>query len=121
MTAGSGPALDPALVERTLAEALATGGDFADLFAEDRRTTTFGMEDDQLDRLQLAQERGVGVRVVVGSVTGYAFADGWSEESLLSAARAARDVARGDGPAGQAVRLVAAETGAGDRPIRPDT
>ena len=126
MADGPGPApdrsptaLDPALLERTLAEALATGGEFADVFAEDRRTTTFGMEDDRLDRLQLAQERGVGVRVTVGSVTGYAYADGWGEESFLSAARAARDVARGDGPAGQAMRLVAVETAAGERPRRP--
>jgi len=112
-------ALDPALLELTLAEALATGGDFADVFAEERRTTAFGMEDDRLDRLQLAQERGVGVRVTVGSITGYAFADGWGEESFRSAARAARDVARGDGPTGQAVRLVAVETAAGERPRRP--
>lgn len=119
MTTGPSPALDPALVERTLAEALATGGEFADLFAEDKRTTTFGMEDDRLDRLQLAQDRGVGVRVVVGNVTGYAFADGWGEESLLSAARAARDVARGDGPSGQPVRLVAVGTAIGDQPVRP--
>ena len=119
MTAGPGASLDPTLIERTLAEALATGGDFADVFAEDRRTTTFGMEDDRLDRLQLAQERGVGVRVMAGGVTGYAYADGWGEESLLSAARAARDVARLDGPAGRPVRLVAVETAAGDRPLRP--
>ena len=54
--------LDPALLERVLAEALATGGDFADVYAEDRRLTSFSMEDDRLDRLQLTQERGVGVR-----------------------------------------------------------
>ena len=119
MTTPSRPALDPSLIERTLDEALATGGDFADLFAEDKRTTTFGMEDDRLDRLQLAQDRGVGVRVVVGSVTAYAYADGWSEESFMTAARAARDVARGDGPASQPVRLVAVETAAGDLPLHP--
>lgn len=113
---GANPSIDPALIERTLAEALATGGDFADLFAEDRRATTFGMEDDRLDRLQLTQERGVGVRVVANGVTGYAYADGWDEASLLTAARAARDVARGTGPTGQPTRLVAVETG---RPVLP--
>ena len=116
MTTAEDARLDPALVERTLAEALATGGDFADLFAENKRSTTFGMEDDRLDRLQLAQDRGVGVRVVKGGVTGYAFADGWSEASLLRAARAARDVARGAGATGQSVRLVAI---ASDNPLRP--
>jgi TldD protein len=119
VTAGARPSLDPSLLERILAEALATGGDFADVFAEDRRATTFGMEDDRIDRLQLTQERGVGVRVVVGAVTGYAFADGWDEASLVTAARAARDVARADGPSGRPVRLVAVEARAHDPPARP--
>jgi len=74
VTSGATPTIDPSLVERVLAEALATGGEFADLFAEDRRATTFGMEDDRLDRLQLSQERGIGVRVVADGVTGYAYA-----------------------------------------------
>src|SRR5262249_35227664 len=65
------------------------------------------------------QERGAGVRVMLGGVTGYAYADGWDELSLLTAARAARDVARSSPPAGQTVRLVAVETGPHPRPARP--
>ncbi|MCC7368350.1 MAG: TldD/PmbA family protein [Chloroflexi bacterium] len=111
--------LDPALIERVLAEALATGGEFADLFAEDRRATTFTMEDDRLDRLQLTQERGVGVRVVANGVTGYAYADGWDEAGLLSAARAARDVAHAPAPSAQVSRLIPVEAGHAPRPARP--
>src|SRR3954463_4256201 len=113
------PTLDPSLLERVLSEALATGGDFADIYAEDRRLTTFSMEDDRLDRLQLTQERGAGVRVTRGAVTGYAYADGWDEASLLAAARAARDVARSAAPADQTVRLIAVDTGPHPRPVRP--
>jgi TldD protein len=113
------PSVDPSLLERVLAEALATGGDFADVFAEDRRATVFSMEDDRLDRLQLVQERGVGVRVTSGGITGYAYADGWEESSLIRAARAARDVARGTSPAGQTIRLVAVHTGPHPQPTRP--
>jgi TldD protein len=119
MTERSWTTLDPVLIERVLAEALATGGEFSDLFAEDRRATTFGMEDDRLDRLQLTQERGIGVRVVANGVTGYAYADGWDEQSLLMAARAARDVARGSGPTSQPARLVAVATGRPPPPSRP--
>lgn len=100
-------ALDPSLVERTLHEALATGGDFADLFAEARWSSNVSIEDDRVDRVQYGQERGVGVRVIAGDVTGYAYADGWDEDALLRAAHAARAVARG-GPAG-AVASVAVE------------
>jgi TldD protein len=111
--------IEPALLERVLAEALATGGDFADVYAEDRRLTTFSMEDDRLDRLQLTQERGAGVRVVSGAVTGYAYSDGWDEASLLATARAARDVASSAAPAGQTIRLVAVDTGPHPCPRRP--
>ena len=43
----------------------------------------------------------------------------WDEAGLLAAARAARDVARETGPSGQAVRLVAVDTGPHPRPTRP--
>src|SRR5438067_12113063 len=58
--------LEPELLERTLAEALATGGDLADIFAEDRRATALTVEDDRLDRLQATQDRGIGLRGVAG-------------------------------------------------------
>jgi TldD protein len=112
-----GPRLDPGLLERTLAEALATGGDHADVFAEDRRSTSLTLEDDRLDRLQLVQDRGVGVRVVIGDVTGYACVDGWDEASLLSAARGARAVARAN--SGPSVRLIAVSTGSESTVARP--
>ena len=71
------------------------------------------MEDDRIERLQLAQERGVGVRVVVGGVTGYAYADGWDEASAADGGAGRPRSGARQGPAGQAVRLVAVETAAG--------
>lgn len=119
MTSEATPQIDPSLIERVLAEALVTGGEFADLFAEDRRTTAFTMEDDRLDRLQLSQDRGVGVRVVANGVTGYAYADGWDESSLLTAARSAREVARATAPNAQVTRLAPVSAGRPPAPRRP--
>jgi len=117
VTPADRPVLDPALLERTLAEALATGGDLADIFAEDRRATALTLEDDKLDRLQSVHDIGVGVRVVAGDVTGFAYADGWDESSLLGAARAARVVAQAS--SGPAVRLVAVTSSAASVIKRP--
>jgi len=103
--------LDRGLIERALREALATGGDFADLYAEATWSSNVSIEDDRVDRVQYGQSRGVGIRVVAGDVTGYAYADGWDEEALLRAARSARAVAR-HGPASGAARVDASRAGA---------
>jgi TldD protein len=117
VTGGGQSTIESDLLERTLAEALATGGDEAEIFAEDRRTTSLLIEDDRLDRLQSTHDRGVGIRVVVGEVTGFAFADGWDEASLLGAARAARAVARASsGPAVRLVAVASSTTSAVERP-----
>jgi TldD protein len=87
-------AIDPVVLERVLSEALSTGADFADLFAEDVRASIVTVEDDRVEKVQFGHELGVGVRVVAGDVTGYAHADGWDETAMLEAARAARAVAR---------------------------
>ncbi|MCC6177073.1 MAG: TldD/PmbA family protein [Chloroflexi bacterium] len=119
---GGARTLDPSLLGRTLAVALECGGEYADVFAEDRRGAVLMVEDDRLDRLQAGGERGVGVRVVAGEVTGYAYANGWDASALLDAARAARSVAR-DGTTSYPMTLVRVETGA-SRPtveISPET
>jgi TldD protein len=87
-------AIDPVVLERVLSEALSTGADSADLFAEDVRASVVTVEDDRVEKVQFGHELGVGVRVVAGDVTGYAHADGWDEMAMLGAARAARAVAR---------------------------
>jgi TldD protein len=110
-------ALDPDTLERALAEALATGGNHAEIFAEDRRATTLTVEDDRLDRLVSTHDRGVGIRVMVGDVTGFAYADGWDEESVFAAARAARAVAQAS--SGHAVRLVAVASSVASQIGRP--
>jgi len=107
--------IDPKVLEGVFAEALARGGDFSDLFAEDQRTATVVLEDDRVERVQFGHDRGAGVRVVAGDVTGYAYVDGWDEASLLRAARVAGRVARDRGAPGKRVALgtIAALTASG--------
>jgi TldD protein len=92
------------VVERVLTAALRRGGDFAEVFAEDRRATSAVLDDGRVEELSSGRDRGAGVRVVVGETTGYAHTADLSERGLLAAAEAASAVAR-DGGGRQVVGL----------------
>jgi TldD protein len=94
-------ALDPALLARVLSRALRRGGDFADVFFENRLTQTFRLQDGRIHEASTSVVRGAGVRVVVGQRAGYAFSDDLDESALLRAAEAASLIAR-DGREGDA-------------------
>jgi TldD protein len=90
--------VDRDAVERTLARALGRGGDFAEVFVEDRRTTGISLDDGRVEELSSGRDRGAGIRVVVGETTGYAHTADLSDAGLLAAAEAASAVARSGTP-----------------------
>ncbi len=96
--------IDEGMLRRVLAEALATGGEFADVFLQHEVTTSLGLEDGAVNRTSGMVQLGAGVRVVRGDQTGYAYTEDLSIEALLGAARTAAAVASGGGGAGP-VRL----------------
>jgi TldD protein len=81
--------ITPDVVERTLATALARGGDFAEVFAEDRVTVTARLDDGRVEELVSGRSRGAGIRVVRGETTGFAHTADLSESGLRAAAKAA--------------------------------
>jgi len=83
---------------RILAEALARGGTFADLFAEQRFTTRIVLDDGKLESVTYGYPRGAGVRVLHRHQTGYAFSDEIAFASLLDAARVASTVVENQSP-----------------------
>ncbi len=86
--------IDPPVLERVLSEALRSGGDFAEVFAEDRSSSSAVLDDGRVEELSSGRERGAGIRVVVGETTGFAHTADLSEAGLLRAAEAASAVAR---------------------------
>lgn len=84
--------LNEETVNRILQESLARGGDFADLFAEQRFRTAIVLDAGKIDSVTYGYPRGAGVRVVRRNQTGYAFSDEISYASLLDAARVASNV-----------------------------
>jgi TldD protein len=84
--------LNEETVNRILQEALARGGDFADVFAEQRFRTAIVLDAGKIDSVTYGYPRGAGVRVVRRNQTGYAFSDELTYSSLLDAARVASTV-----------------------------
>jgi TldD protein len=98
--------IDDDVVQRVLGAALRTGGDFAEVFAEDRRSSSARLDDGRVEELTSGRDRGAGIRVVAGGTTGYAHTADLSERGLRAAAEAAAVARSGDGGAG-ASRTVA--------------
>lgn len=82
------------VIERVLASALSRGGEFAEVFVEDRRTSSASLDQRRVEELSSGRDRGAGIRVVVGETTGFAHTADLSEQGLIDAAHAAATVAR---------------------------
>ncbi len=82
-------------LEGYLSEALSAGGDYADLYFEYLATTSLGMDEGILKSASEGVTLGVGIRVLAGERTGYAYSDDLSPEKIRKAARVAACIARG--------------------------
>src|SRR2546430_879600 len=87
--------IDEQVLDRTLYAALRAGGDFAEVFAEDRRASSARLDDGKVEELTSGRDRGAGIRVVRGETTGFAHTADLSESGLQEAAGAAAAAARG--------------------------
>ena len=101
---GPGRLLEPSLLRDTLHSALRTGGEFAEVFVEDRRSMSALFDDGRVEELTGGRSRGVGIRVVFGETTGFAHTADLSPEGLRSAAEAA-SAAASEGGSGLTVAL----------------
>ena len=82
--------IDLDVVQRTLAEALAGGGELAEVFVEDRSSTALRLDDSRIEDVTSGRDVGAGIRVLSGDRASYAFTNLLTEESLRTTAEAAR-------------------------------
>ncbi len=85
--------VDAPLLDKLVQEAMASGGSYADLYFEN---TTYGsllLRDGAVTSGGLHVDFGVGVRVLSGEKTGYAYAESTAWEDLVACARAAAQIA----------------------------
>jgi TldD protein len=82
-------------LEGYLAEALSQGGDYADLFFEYQVTSSIGIDESIVKSAAQGVSMGVGVRVISGERTGYAYSDDLAPEKIRKAAHVAACIASG--------------------------
>jgi len=111
------PVIEDSVVSRVLTAALRTGGDFAELFVEDRRASSARLDDGKVEELTSGRDRGAGIRVVRGETTGFAHTSDLTDAGLNAAAEAAAAAARGGG---EGVREVALTSRRPERPSRAE-
>ena len=97
--------IDHDVLQRVLAAAVRRGGDFAEVFAEDKRSSSANLDDGKVDQVTSGRDRGAGIRVVTGDTTGYAHTADLSERGLLAAAEAAASAASSGGGGAKIVAL----------------
>ena len=76
-------------LEHYLSEALSAGGDYADLYFEYLATSSISIDEAIVKSATQGVSLGVGVRVIAGERTGYAYSDDLSPEKIRKAARVA--------------------------------
>ena len=101
------PMIDPDTLQRVLGRALHGGGEFAEVYAEDKRSSSASLDDGRVDQVTSGRDRGAGIRVVAGETTGFAHTADLSEAGLLAAAEAAAAAARSGGGGAKVVALTA--------------
>ncbi|HNI33998.1 MAG TPA: TldD/PmbA family protein [Microthrixaceae bacterium] len=89
--------IEESVLERVLAAATRRGATFAEVFAEDKRSSSAVLDDGKVEELTSGRDRGAGIRVVVGESTGFAHTADLSEASLIATAEIAAAAARGTG------------------------
>src|SRR5215813_3582082 len=104
--------IDQDVLQATLDHSLRNGGDFAEVFVEDRRSGSGRFDDGRVEELVSGRDRGAGLRVVRGDTTGFAHTADLSREGLARAAEAAAGAARGGGGGTRTAALT-------ERPLDP--
>lgn len=82
----SSSGITPALAEAVLSRALRHGGDYAEIFAEDRSSLSVRLDDARLEEVSSGIDLGASIRLVKGNTTSFGYVDALDEASLLELA-----------------------------------
>jgi len=102
---GNSHAIDGEIANKLLTVALAQGGDYADLFFEYNASGGLSFEEGITRSASRGVSVGLGVRVLAGDATGYAYVEDLEFDSMRRAAETAARIARSGG-ARQPERIV---------------
>jgi TldD protein len=89
------------LLEGLLKRTLSAGGDYADVFAEWKKPTYIQLEEGRIEKTVSGIEQGVGIRLVFGGRTAFAFSNDLSSQTLLEVAGTLSRAAAGGNEVGE--------------------
>ncbi|WP_448376019.1 TldD/PmbA family protein [Fervidobacterium sp.] len=78
---------DKPFVEEILATVVRYGGDFAEVFVEDRYSTNIDLKNGKVELAQTGRMFGIGIRGFLGDKAIYAYTNDLSKDNILSIAR----------------------------------
>lgn len=81
------------MLQKVISAAMEKGADYADLFFEHTLNNTSALEDGKVNSAYSDIAYGVGIRVLKGDQTGYAYSESVSLDSMLKAAGTAANIA----------------------------
>src|SRR6516165_3095294 len=87
-------------LEAYLGEALSRGGDYAYLYFEYRINHSIVLEEQIVKSATKGVNLGVGVRVIAGEKTGYAYSDDLNRDNVIKAVRTAAFIANSSASGG---------------------
>ncbi len=85
--------LDKYLLASILDKALEKGGDFAEVYVEEKYVSNVFCEDDQIEKINSGREKGAGIRVIKDGKTNYVYTNDLTSEGLMKAAATANRTA----------------------------
>ena len=86
--------MDKKQIKELLEIALEQGGDFAEIYLEQKETTGISYEDGKIDRINAGIDWGIGIRVIVNDNTCYAYSNNLDFDHINVIARTARQADR---------------------------
>ena len=82
-------------IQKVINKGLGYGGEYVDLFFEHTQRNSIGLRDGEVNSCSSTIDYGVGVRVVIGDQTGYAYVEQVALPEMLRAAEMAARIAAG--------------------------
>lgn len=81
------------MLQKVVAAAMSQGGNYADLFFEHKISNSISLQDGKVNSAYSNVDFGVGIRVLKGDQTGFAYSENISMDEMLNAAKMAANIA----------------------------
>ncbi|MDI6800494.1 MAG: TldD/PmbA family protein [Thermodesulfovibrionales bacterium] len=88
--------IDDQVLQRLIKRTLHNGGEYADIFIEQRKTAAIQLEDDRIEKVTTGSNAGIGIRLIYNGKTAYAYSNDFSESVLMDLAVTVSKAASGN-------------------------